>query len=359
VSCEDEIVTEETQSFQKSEEEPGGGSECDFDVHGIYFNNRVPKKSDHNILHFPSWENYEILLAALEQEVEDFDDAFINSHPNLSDDQLDAMEDSTGFNDQLPMEEFEIYHDFYSLRKSSYDAENAWLALSNQPGWSWDDNPSDNDVISGVEQTFWNPQNEIIVCNIIYKYVEGGILHVPIGHPNASDILASGNEGVDIEEIMSNLGGTTDPKDYDAFKPFGEVFPPNTANCIYNINETERFTHPQNSNRRVDGKHKLRTGPVNKVYKSITKSYKRKNGKWKKRRTNISAGFDGDFHDPSIGCGTNVYRMVGRTAKKTKRREYSDRIFRIGIVPSEVGCEVNRLSSTHNQGNFTNFYVID
>lgn len=230
---------------------------------------------------------------------------------------------------------------------------------SDQPGWSWDDNPTDNDVISGVEQTFWNPQNEIVVCNVIYKYVDGGLLHIPIRHPNASDILASGNEGVGIEDIMSKFEGTTDPKDYDPQKPYGEIFPPNSAVCIYNINETERFVNPQNSNRSVDAKHKIRSGLFNKVYKSITKSFKRKNGKWKKRRTNISAGFDGDFHDPSIGCESNIPRIVGSSVKKKRRREYAARIPRAGIVPSQVGCEVGRLSSTHKQDNFTNFYVID
>lgn len=106
-------------------EESGGENECEFNVHGIYLFNGVAKNSDNNILHFPSWDNYETLLAILEQEVEVHDDSFVNNYPNLNDDQLDDMEDLIGFNDQLPMEEFEQSHAFYSLRHSSYDAEKA------------------------------------------------------------------------------------------------------------------------------------------------------------------------------------------------------------------------------------------
>jgi hypothetical protein len=271
------------------------------------------------------------------------------------------MEDATGFNDQLPMEQFENSRSFYSLRASSLAAEMAWLDQSDQPGWSWDDDPTDNDVISGVEQTFCNPQNEIVICNVIYKYVDGGILHIPMDHAFASEILDAANNGMSMADLVQEFGGVNSEqtKDQIAGELFAQSFPLNTAVCIYNINETKDFLHPNTNKKYVKGKHKIRSGPFNKVYKAVTNSFKHKRGKWRKRRTTISAGLEGFIHDPQIGCGTKIPIDQRTTRKKRKRREESHRVPRAVIIPSDIGVNNEELKSTHYQDGHVNYYLIE
>lgn len=355
-----ENTQEENLDFAKSEG-PSENKGCEFALHGVYIDNGMPRESDNNMLHFASFEQYENVLEELEADVEAYEDAFVNAYPNLSDDDLDDIEESTGFNDQQPMIDLEVTHSFQSLRKVMLAAEEAWLDQSDQPGWSWDDDPTDKAIIEGIEQTLWNPYHEIVICNMIYKYVDGGLLHIPIDHRFASDILDAANDGMTIEDLVREFGGTQSDnlKDQIVTELFVQVTPEDTVSCVFKENRQKRFVHPNNSRRSVKAKHVIRTWAYWKVYKAVTKSYKYKRGKWRSRRTTISAGLDGNIHDPQLGCPSMVYINKRTTRKKRKRREEAHRIPNGTIIVARIGINRGELKSTHYQDTHWNYYVID
>lgn len=93
----------------------------------------------------------------------------------------------------------------------------------------------------------------------------------------------------------------------------------------------------------------MRFGPFNKTYKAVTKSYKKKRGKWRKRRTNISAGVKGYAHHASIGCPSESFVDESRSVKKRRRREKAVRVPRSIIIPNDIGANDNVLYTRHHQ----------
>ena len=124
---------------------------------------------------------------------------------------------------------------------------------------------------------------------------------------------------------------------------------PNTTLCIFRENRQVSIVHPQNSKRRVKAKQIMRLGIFNKTYKAVTKSYKHKRGKWRKRRTHISAGVKGYHHDPSIGCPSEVWVDERTTIKNRRRREEPVRISRSFIIPNDIGANDRELYTRHHQ----------
>ena len=93
----------------------------------------------------------------------------------------------------------------------------------------------------------------------------------------------------------------------------------------------------------------MRLGPFNKTYKAVTKSYKHKRRKWRKRRTSISAGVKGHAHDPYIGCPSEQHVDKRTTIKNRRRREKAVRVFRSIIIPNDIGANDGELYTRHHQ----------
>jgi hypothetical protein len=311
----------------------------------------MPSPTAHNILKFGSETEYQNTLAYLEQQYEDHDNGFLATWGHLSDDDLDDMEESLGFNDQLPMEEFEATYEFYSLRAELHTAEEAWLDQSDQPGWSWNNDPTANAFIDGIEQTLWNPYNEVIICDFLYKYIEDGLIHLPINHEQFSDILTVANNGASAQDLVDQFGGQASSSMTE--RDYAELFVQTREqnSCITDVNEEGRIGHPINHSISMVVKHKIRSGPFNKVFKAVTKSYKHKRSKWRKRRTRILAGVVGKIGQPELGCGTEIDIDKQSNYGKKRRRERAVRIRNGSIIPSvsAYGALPHQLKTIHIQ----------
>jgi hypothetical protein len=331
-------------------EEGGGDIKCDFEPYGLYFDNGVAQVTTNNMLHFPSMESFYQTLDDLEQQVETHEDSFVIPNSNLSEDDLNDLEESSGFNADLPLDEFEQSHEFYSLRKDVLIAEEAFLDTSDQPGFDWANDPDDVPLIDGIERTVFNPQQEVIICNIIYKYVEDGLIGVNMNNVNATDILTAANNGVSGEELASIYGGNEEePGDMVYFPE-----PQNEGECFYKVDKIERFF---NGSYKMKNKHKIKGtgGPFNFVFKAVTKNYKKKR-KWKKRRIKSYARIVGEIHDRYLGCGNLGPIDESSPDRKRRRREVSHRIPRNNStnpngVPlsTRIGTEIDKLDSQHKQ----------
>ncbi|PZX44010.1 hypothetical protein LX97_01015 [Nonlabens dokdonensis] len=347
ISCEDELTNE---TLTTKSEEGGGDIKCDFEPYGLYFDNGVAQVSTNNMLHFPSMDSFYQTLDDLEQQVENHEDSFVIPNSNLSEDDLNDLEESSGFNADLPLDEFEQSHEFYSLRKDVLIAEEAFLDTSDQPGFDWANDPDDVPLIDGIERTVFNPQQEVIICNMIYKYVEDGLIGVNMNNANATDILTAANNGASGEELADIYGGKEEEAGDLVFYP--EIT--DEADCFYNLNKVKRFFQ---GSYKMKNKQKMKgnPGPFHYVFKAVTKNYKKKR-KWKKRRIKSYARIVGKIHDIYIGCGSLEPLDKSSSHKKRRRREVSHRISRsLGAnangVPlsSIIGTELGQLESEHKQ----------
>lgn len=354
VSCDNNELLQEqnlndnTQDVLKRSFNPQENSE--FEVHGIYFPNGVSTGEGNNMLHFSSYEEYESLLAGLEAGVELHEDQFVSMYDHLDEDELNEIEESTGFNEDLPLEDFESLHSFYSLRKATVTAENNWLQTSDQPSFSWDDNPDNFTYIDGVEQTFYNTWHEVMIYNTIYKITETGYYTIDATRPDASVALSAINANIMVnpEDIVSSYPGTVS---YNSGI---------SNTCIYTKNRTKTFT---NGKYRIEAKQKMKTGTFNIVYKSVTKNYKKVGSKWKKRRIHSYAGLQGQFKNCNFSdCTLNPYFHVDSqrsTYKKRRRREHAIRLPRRLCPYQTPGTLPNKLWSVHKQNSWVVEWVFE
>jgi hypothetical protein len=70
-----------------------------------------------DMLCFPSMEFFDQTQFSLEEQVESHDANFENQYGNLDEDDLIDFEEDSGYDDELPLTEFEQSHDFNSLRR--------------------------------------------------------------------------------------------------------------------------------------------------------------------------------------------------------------------------------------------------
>jgi|AntDeeMinimDraft_5_1070356.scaffolds.fasta_scaffold73227_1 hypothetical protein len=88
--------------------------------------NRGSFTSSGTMLSFPTFQDFEDTYNMLENQMEAHDDAFVAQYDHLTLDELDAMEDSTGFVDNQPLLDFEAQYGFgNSLRLTFESAEAA------------------------------------------------------------------------------------------------------------------------------------------------------------------------------------------------------------------------------------------
>lgn len=179
MSCEDKVENYETNTLEKSRPI----ERCDFEPHGVYIDNGMEMPSENNMLKFPDYLTFEQTVINLENQVEEYDDLFLAQNSNLSEDELDDLEEDIDYNPDTPLINFEQYHEFYSLRSYSESLEDTWLDNSDQTNWSWDDDPTADIFVDGVEQTIYNPYYEFIVCNTLYKLTKEGNIYIPLDFP--------------------------------------------------------------------------------------------------------------------------------------------------------------------------------
>lgn len=355
IGCDNSIESDELEIQQKSESAEG----CDFAVHGIYFDNGVPANSPHNMLHFPSWDSFEATIDMLDAQVDAHEDSFVIPNDHLSEDDLNDLEESSGFEEDQPLIDFENSHEFKSLRSVLRAAEDDWLDQSDQPGWSYDDDPDNTALIFGTERTFYNPQNEVMICSYIFKKMVDGLLTIDISNVDATDALAMANEGSTAQEVMDEYGGTVEEPNGISVQIYQEDL------CLYHLKDSKWFDTP-NPDRKVKAIHLISGSPEGGEafflpedfkWKAWTFNFKWRNGKLRKRRVSSWAGIYGDIHDNSGLCGT-AEPVADRCTKK-KRRRRKEVIRRASNLTIRRGADINALESRHRQLNTTYVFPYD
>lgn len=142
------------------------------------------------VINFASHSDYATLMARLEQAVDDHEAAFFSAYSYMTDEQLDAQIDATGFDEDLPLREFEGFFGLTSLRASIAAGEQLYL-----DGYIETDPDSETIVTDEIQRTVMNTSAQLKIDGNTYDpnnyYNDNGTCRLMqrrvVNHFNSSD----------------------------------------------------------------------------------------------------------------------------------------------------------------------------
>lgn len=245
------------------------------------------------------------ILAALENDYETWNTNYENQYPNLTADQLDSVDQITGFDEFKPLEDFENLfnqYGFTSKRTVLESQEDTWLDNNTDINDSNDPDSADY-TFDDFVNTVANSCYKFEIGNSIYTFTNDGSVQ------NGLVINGVANNGVSPNGFIS-CKGFKNAKGYHAF-----------------------------GNRRIFCRLAIHgLWPWGGVVKAVTKSYKQKsNGKWKRARAHITAQVLGEGYDGScIDLG-----QIGAIKIKNRRKRITAKYFDGGKILKTLSGELH------------------
>lgn len=275
-----------------------------------------------NILVLPDIPYFYSTVEDLDLMIENHNDAFDILTVGMTSEQADDYADATGFNEDQPLVDFETQLNFNSLRKKIETQYNIWLNLQGDV-FDYTTDPDNHFIEDETERTLLGVRADIIIGDCrngftYYRFYDWGYVTVPMdsNFNDVMDVLNELNTGATdqdtVEDIIKNNGiGNT----------HGEGNPPNIP-CSTKLSIHKIEGHMFSNNRCVESKMKFKV-PLfeewngdQKIFAKTT-SFRKKNGKWKKFRANIYAGFYGQLTGYD-NCNVFTLTPEGKTKKRKK-----------------------------------------
>lgn len=258
------------------------------------------------VLVFNSDEDVAATLDYLEYQYDVYDDAFLAAYGHLSDEVIGDTEESIGHNDEQPYIIFEQQHGISSKRAELSAAEEAYLAATPADSYNPNNNP-DNAFFGDDEfRTIVNTQGEVKVGNTFYKFYPDGTY---FALSTFSQLLSLRNHKMGEkfpENIPNDIEILGDPVDFIILPPNGQ--------CRLNRKERD---DKRNGSWRYDYITSIWNHPWQRRIMAKTKSYKKKNNRWKKRRATISAKVWGT----GLKSNNCTHEVFMESSTKQKRRK--------------------------------------
>ncbi len=254
---------------------------------------RNPFTTSGTMLSFPTFQDYENTINLLESQLEAHQEAFYSQYENLTDDELDDIEDSTGFEPQQPLIDFENQYGFSnSLRVKYNDLEEVWL--NNEELDSLTD--PDNDILfDEVEQALWNEHQEVMIEGKVFAF----------GKLQATYEILD-DFGTSLTKINNGEDVSNDPN----------IITTEKNHSICTTWRSKTSYHAYANRRKVKKTLLLRSVPWFTKTKGKITSYKKRRGRWRKRPTYIGLGVQRNL---KTTCSGPVVRS-GYKSKSIKRR---------------------------------------
>lgn len=265
---------------------------------------------------FNSTTEFEQAVEYLEFKYAQYSDAFASQYPGLSDDQLSQVEETTGFNDNIPYENFENAYGIYSLRARLAYEEEQWLA--NTDGETGID-PSEGYTDDDDEMALMNYWGEIKIGSYIYMFNQDGSYYQYYDDGGCSLCVAATTS-----QLRSRKVGDPMPTGVSIIKPEPSAIIIGPGSCENVIKSTD-FVYNGARTWRMKWKIKAVNGPFGgrAHLKAVTRSYKKVNGKWKKRSAQIEAYAAGTIWDGSCASSTSIETPIkSKKARKVKAKNY-------------------------------------
>jgi hypothetical protein len=304
-----------------------------------------------NVLIFPSWDKYfetiDKLDDMVDRECDKFDATILRNELskskmksvtiNILDDEYDTLADLYGFDEDNALLNFEEDLGFTSLRRKIAIEEDIWLGEQGDGKWNINLDPDNHFIDDETERTLLSENAEVVIGDdkvgyVYYKLLDdyGAMIQVYNSDLEAINQVSNGfipvkNTNVIIIESNINQNNDIDCK-RDLKVAEYEIFGSERIKRKSKVTNNDSWSHKKIS--------------------AMTIGYKKVNGKWKRRRTNITAGIT-DINGVSAGfvyndCSTRFEimeikeRYRRRVKVKVRGATYNGGNLIIGIKDNNV-----------------------
>lgn len=305
ISCENNNVIQEIGSTDTWEVSKTQSSMFDY-IKSTNIANDT--KCENTILIFPSWDKYWETIDKLDDMIENDCDSFDATVPaDITDDEYDSLADASGFDEDNTLRKFETDLAFCSLRSKIESLENDWLDKQGDGDWNINEDPDNHFIEDETERSLLSSNSEVIIGKSKDEYVY---------YKRLDDFYWIEVQKWDIKAIeqVSNNIPTNNPN--VIIKDFRKEITETNSECKTFVKE---FRYHQNGSNRIKRKSKV----INndwwgyKKISALTVGYKKKRGKWKRRRTRITVGIT-DINGTSDGT---LYQKCEKPFRKFKVKE--------------------------------------
>lgn len=240
---------------------------------------------------FNSLNDVNLAVDYLEYKYDQYSDAFVSQYPGYTDDQLADVEDSVGFNDEQPYLDFENRYGITSLRSVLTAQEEYWLATTSGDEFAGSPDPDDSYMDDVEVRTLVNQYGEIKVGSLYYVFLSDGSYYTYAagGAATSASFSTAAVEGC--RSTVKNKG------------------------WVYNADKTWRMKYKVKASNGPFG------GPGK--AKAITKSARKKNGRWKNKSATIGAYVFGSIVGTDCTGGQNFESVI----KEKKRRKVKVKVY--------------------------------
>ncbi len=271
-----------------------------------------------DMLAFPDVETFVKVIDDLELQTEEHDDKFLKEWGHLEGDELDDMEDKLGYNPDQVLIDFEKqFSGFSSLRKKLRAEEEKWL---NNEELDDKNDPDEHYIFDDEVRTVVNELGNVKIGNLLYHFTRYGYVTVEKNDVALLNRIAVSNaeEFVDVDGVAIHGGYTGGSSSGNYNNNSGSTGGSNTPECRLGF-QRSRYYYPT-SRRRIKGKQKLShpSGIWGSRIKSKTVHYKKRRGRWKRRRGTITAQIRGLSVNQYCAQEAELYKSKTRRRRSVK-----------------------------------------
>lgn len=287
-------------------------------IESTTIDNGLNSECENNILIFPSLDEYEQTIDLLDDMVDQHCDGFENSsNPNLTDEEYEALSETSGFDEDQPLRDFEEDLAFCSLWSKIYNEETQWLSQQGDGVWNEDEDPDNHFIDEETERVLLNIGSEVMIGDrengyLIYKFFDWGYITIANNDTQALvDINTTGVVPLDNPNIVvvrdNNQTQLTVCKGNRSYR---NKFSTGSKTRIKIVGKTKDFKGEPNA---------LKSSKI----KVKTKYYRKKLGVWTRGKTTLTAGVEGEYKRRGYfqdynECGQPRYLREFKTRKRSK-----------------------------------------
>lgn len=312
-----------------------------------------------NILIFPTWDKYWETIDKLDQMIDNDCDAFDATVPNgISDDSYDALADAAGFDEDNVLRKFEQDLEFCSLRQKIETLENNWLDQQGDGVWDVNADPDNHFIDDETERALLSYDAEVIIGNkkdgfVYYKFLDdvGNYIEVHNGDSVAISQVSQGNIPTNNPNVVVQTPIKDETSAGECKSKVKEV------SYEYDLENGKRLKRISKIRREFGANYTSQTAIFKSKIKAKTKGYRKKNGRWRARRTWITACIGGQVvGEPGLAynaCDKALDPIYKQKERRRRRVKVKTTISPFnGSLPQLQYLSVlpNSLFSLHKQG---------
>ncbi len=253
------------------------------------------------ILKFNSISDINTVIDQLFADDESYNDDYDSQYPNLTEDQLDEMDEQNSF------DEFKIYRDFENLfggfcsaRSMIENTETAWLE-NNFNGTD----PDDIDLtFDDALNTIFNNTYSFMIGNDVYQLTNLGMYKNGVYEEtnSTSGIINKSYDNMYLTSSLNYVSRYSGPiasivenlqKEADFVQG---LFPFSVMTDCKSNKRSKIFQEYDNGNKRIKLKVSITSVVIRSGVGSKLVNYKKKNGKWKRKRAEMAVGCAGTYY---------------------------------------------------------------